>query len=252
MTAFFALVFALSVPCWLLGAITEHGLFPGVPVSALMVFAPGLAASILVYRREGAIAAAALLRRIVDYRRITPTTWYLPILILMPSAMLLTYELTRMLGVDIQTDTVTVAGATRLLGIFFIAAMGEELGWSAYAIEVLQRRLSALAASLMLGIVWAGWHLVPLLQAGRAPDWIAWWCLYAVALRVLHTWLYNNTNRSVFGAALFHAVCNTSWQLFPIAGSHWDPRIGAPIVAGIAAVVAIIWGPRTLSRFKNP
>jgi len=252
MPAFIALVFALSLPFWLIGAVTSQSLFPGVPVSALMVLAPGLAALILIYRREGPAAAFALIRRVADYRRITPKTWYLPILILMPSAMLLTYELTRMLGVDIPPGTASVASAAKLLGIFFVAAIGEELGWSGYAIEALQRRLNALTASFTLGIVWACWHFVPLLQAGRAPDWIAWWCIFLVASRVLHTWLYNNTNRSVFGAALFHAVSNTSWQTFPIAGSYWDPRIGGPIVASIAAAVVIIWGPRTLSRFKSP
>jgi hypothetical protein len=51
----------------------------------------------------------------------------------------------------------------------------------------------------------------------------------------------------VFAASLFHAMCNLSWMLFPSYGSHYDPRIVAPIIAGAAAIVAFIWGPRTLN-----
>ena len=62
------------------------------------------------------------------------------------------------------------------------------------------------------------------------------------------TWLYNNTGKSVFGAVLYHDVSNVSWQLFPNYGSHWDPRITGLILAFAAAIVIVIWGPRTLAR----
>lgn len=74
------------------------------------------------------------------------------------------------------------------------------------ALEPLQRRLGALGASLALGAAWSVWHFIPLVQVGRSPEWIAWWTLYAVASRVLYTWIYNNTGRSVFAVALFHAM----------------------------------------------
>jgi hypothetical protein len=40
---------------------------------------------------------------------------------------------------------------------------------------------------------------MPLLQHGRSTGWIAWWSLSTVAHRVLITWIYNNTGRSVLG-----------------------------------------------------
>ena len=112
----------------------------------------------------------------------------------------------------------------------------------------MQKRWGALQAALMLGAIWAAWHVIALLQAGRAPTWIAWWTLGTLALRVLTVWIYNNTGRSVFAAALFHAMCNVSWQLFPNAGSAYDPRIVAPIEAAAAIIVALVWGARTLTR----
>lgn len=114
----------------------------------------------------------------------------------------------------------------------------------------MQERRGALRAAVLLGLVSAAWHVVTLAQAGRSAAWVAWWCLFAVAGRVLIVWVYNNAGRSVFAAALFHATSNASWQLFPNFGSHWDPSIVAPIVAFAAAVVTFLWGPKTLARYR--
>jgi uncharacterized protein len=68
-----------------------------------------------------------------------------------------------------------------MVPLFFVAfvvlAAGEELGWQGYAIDRLQKRWNALEASLMVGAVWAIWHIVPLTQTHRTPAWIAWQCL---------------------------------------------------------------------------
>ena len=66
---------------------------------------------------------------------------------------------------------------------FFAGALGEELGWSGYAIDPMQRRCNALQAGVLLGLVPALWHIVPLVQAHRPVAWMAWWSLYAVAAR---------------------------------------------------------------------
>jgi hypothetical protein len=115
----------------------------------------------------------------------------------------------------------------------------------------LQDRWNTLTAAILLGAVWATWHWVPLVQAHRSLAWIAWWSLGTVGLRVLIVWLYNNTGKSVFAAALFHDMVNVSWLLFPNYGSHWDPRINGLIAVFVAAVVTVVWGPRTLARYGN-
>jgi hypothetical protein len=51
----------------------------------------------------------------------------------------------------------------------------------------------------------------------------------------------------VFGAILFHATNNVSWQMFPNSGSHYDPRINGIIVSAIAVLVTLRWGARTLT-----
>ena len=46
-----------------------------------------------------------------------------------------------------------------MLLITFVGALGEETGWRGYALPQLQRRFSPLASSLILALLWFGWHL---------------------------------------------------------------------------------------------
>jgi len=82
--AYVGLVFALAIPFWLVAARTGAQLLPGLPVSALMVVCPLIAASLLVFRSSGTAGVKALLRRAADVQRIAPPIWYLPIVLLMP------------------------------------------------------------------------------------------------------------------------------------------------------------------------
>ncbi|HUI27346.1 MAG TPA: CPBP family intramembrane glutamic endopeptidase [Candidatus Kryptonia bacterium] len=158
------------------------------------------------------------------------------------------YGLMRLLGSPLPTPQFRLVPGAVMFLAFFVAALGEELGWSGYATDPMQDRWNALQAGILLGVMWATWHIVPLLQAHRSATWIAWWCLFTVASRVLIVWLYNNTGKSVFAATLYHAVSNVSTVLFI---SYFDPRITGPIIAFAAAIVTVAWGPRTLARYRN-
>jgi membrane protease YdiL (CAAX protease family) len=241
---FFVLVFALSVPLWAIGALCRFQLAEGLPVSSLMTFCPLLAALVLLHTEKNGEAARGLLRRILDYRRIEAKAWYAPVILLMPGVVVLAYGLKSLPFPSLQAP---IPGVPLLFLGFLVAAAGEEVGWTGYAIHRMQFRLGALQASVLLGLVWAAWHVIPFVQAGRPPAWIAWQCLCLIASRVLITWIYNNTGKSLFAAILFHAFINVASVLFPEMGLPYDPRLTSLIAAGAAAAVAIVWGPHTLA-----
>jgi hypothetical protein len=140
-----------------------------------------------------------------------------------------------------------------LLILFFIAALGEEIGWTGYATEPLLQRWGALATGLVLGGIWAVIHFIPLTQAHRSVEWIAWWSLGTISYRLIMTWLYVNSGKSLFGAAVFHAMINVAWQLFPNNGSHYDPRIFSLIAFafGIAIYITERFLHRNHRTFKT-
>jgi uncharacterized protein len=247
---FFLWVFVLSIPFWLVGAATGVQLLPGLPVAALMFICPVTAALICVYKESKTPGVTQLLKRSFDFERIRPRIWYVPIILLMPGVMVLSYGLMRLMGVELPAPHFTVSAALVMLVAFFVPALAEELGWSGYAIDRMQHRWNALAASILLGSVWAAWHIVPFFQAHRSAAWIAWQCLFTVGARVLLVWIYNNTGKSVFAATVCHAMSNVSIFL-PNYGSYYDPRFSGLFAIFGAAIVTVIWGPRTLARRRN-
>jgi len=209
---------------------------------------------ILVQRDSGAAGVTELMRRSFDFKRIREKRWYLPILLTMPAVSVVVFALMSWMAMPPpapQFSAVAAPAALLMFIAFFIGALGEELGWSGYILDALQERWNALQAGVILGLVGIVWHLVPLLLIHRSPTWIAWWCLYAVAARILTVWLYNNTGKSVFAAALFHATLNISFMLFPVDGSHFDMRLGGLVMAFTAALVTVVWGPTTLARYQR-
>ena len=97
---FFLLLFALSSPFWIFGAVMGGQLLPGLPVSAVvLVFCPLFTALILVYRENKITGMTELLKRAFDYKRIRAKVWYAPIVLLMPAVMIVEFGLLRLTGV---------------------------------------------------------------------------------------------------------------------------------------------------------
>ncbi len=133
-----------------------------------------MAALILVYREGGLGGVMRLLSRIFDHRRIRNRIWYGPIIFLMPLIYLLTYGVVRLMSLPLPDEPYFPFLLVPLLfALFFILAIGVLVGWTGYATDPLQDRWSALTTGIILGLVTAIWHLVPLIQMGRAPIWMA-------------------------------------------------------------------------------
>ncbi len=237
---FFVLVFALSIPFWILDAVYPIQLLPGLPLSALGVLAPTLAAAILVYKKDRLAGVWCLLQRSFDFKRVTNQAWFLAFILVNPVIAVLAYGMMRAFGESLPYLAPLTLAIFPIFVFFFIGALGEEIGWSGYATEPLVRRWGGLTAGLLLGAIWAVWHFIPLVQAHRSVEWIAWWSLGTLSLRTIMVWLYTHAGRSVFAAALFHAMINLCWQLFPVNGSFYDPRVFGLIALFIAVALIIV------------
>lgn len=250
---FFLLVILLSIPFYVMGE--AGGRLPiatFLPMSALMAFIPMVASLILVHRAQGARAAGKLLARAWDASRIRGVGWIVVATLLMPSVFLTVYGVLRLAGGTLpEAQLFPLTSVVSSCVMLFLGAIGEELGWQGYAYGGLEREWSALNAALIIGIVWALWHVIPYAQLGRSASWIVWQCLGTIALRVIVVWLFVNTGRSVFVAALFHTTINGPWGVFPAFESYFDPFVLFVLLSLIAGVIIALWGASTLARFRH-
>jgi len=252
---FFVLVYALSIPFWVLSTLVKvEGLPDNLPVTDIgAVFAPTIAASILVYREEKLGGVKRLLKRAFDYRRITQKIWYVPIIFLPPLLYLLTYGVMRLIGLPPPAEWYIPLLILLVFVFFFIGAAGEELGYMGYAIDPMQDRWGALTASIIMGLVWAIWHYPSMIQVGQTPMLMIWGTLGTVGFRILYVWLYNNTGKSIFGIILFHAISNTGRSVFPGGRPYYelaDGAVGYSIIAITAIIVTVLWGSKTLAGYR--
>lgn len=236
---FFALVFALSIPIWLVEP--EEW-----PITAA-VGAPLLAGLLRAYGENGFAGMRSLFGRVFDYRWISNRIWYLPALLLMPVLSLVSYTVMRLAGLSLRAEPYNLLLAVpAFFALFFVLAIGEEVGWTGYATDPLLERRGPLTTAIVLGPVTSLWHIVPLVSMGRTPDWIAWWVLWSAPQRVFFVWLYTGTGRSLFAAILLHAGVNLSVSspFLPRHGGVPDIAVPAVVTTAAAALVAIGVGRR--------
>lgn len=242
---YFSAVALCSTPFWLLGRLSGVEWLPGVPASGLMVLVPASVAILWMAVRDGRAGALrwlhAALRWPVPGRR----RWLIVALALPPATTLAAHAL--LLPPEVWQPTGATSGLLRSVVLFaalLLPALLEELGWCRFAMDGLRHGLPLLTSALVVGVVWAAWHVVPLLQAGRALPWMAWWSVGTLALRVLIAWVDANAGRGTWAAAILHAASNAAWQAVPVHGSHYSPEAHALVLLPVCALVLVGFGPR--------
>lgn len=253
---FILLLLLLSIPFWVIGSIFDIQLFPGFNLYQLPLAMPSVAALILIYIENGKAGVITLLKRAYDFRKIKPKIWLLPILLIYPSIGFLDYLIQRMSGLSFPALHFSLPIFLGYSTMFFLT-YGEELGLTGYATDRLQQGYSALTSGILVGLIWAGYHIPGFIISGYYTfEWIFWHALYTVAGRVLFVWVYNNSGKSLFSMALLHSTFGLFWILFPVtdnlqkATPYYDPRIAAFVVISYVVVVTLLWGPKTLAKYR--
>ncbi len=248
---FYILLITLSVPFWLLGIAVGRLPIPiNLPIGALMAALPAVIALWLSWKGGGRRRVGELLGRITDFARVQNPVWIAGAATLMPVALVAAYGIQFWAGEDLPAFELSPSTFCAFLLLFVAGGIGEELGWQGFVYPLMRVRWSALTSSLMLGSLWAIWHLVPFLQAGRDGEWILWQSLTMLPLRIITVWLFVNAGESVAVAILFHAMCNVAQFSFPLNGSHYEP-LTCFMVTTIIAVLIVATHGANLERRKN-
>jgi uncharacterized protein len=258
LTGFLAM-FLCTWPIDLWAAFASHGrAVAPPPVLPLLVGYGFVVAAVLVTGIvDGRKGIRALLRRFLVWR--VGARWYLVVLLGPVAVYLAALALHLALGGDLGrplSDRVIgpSMGLAVALPVFFLfdtVTNGEEIGWRGYALPRLEARSGALVASLVIGVVWASWHLPKLLTAG-GPGYPVWlFVLEQTAKAVLFTWVFNGTAGSLLTVSLLHSSVNTAAVFLPVVPSADTIRpyafsVGLFCLAAVA--VTVLTGGRLLSQ----
>lgn len=251
--SFFILTFALNI------AVTVTQLYilkipQTKPIALLQVVTPTISAIILSYLLGGWDEVRKLLSGFTRWR--VHWVWYLAAF-MMTGFPLLTAVVYILLGNPIRGLNPD-ATALSLLGLFGFTLLSgpltEEAGWRGFALPRLQRRYSALTSSLILGILWASWHIPFYFEPNYAANGMPLpiFMVVVTALTILFTWIYNNSGGSLLLTMLAHFFFNFS-SAFLVQEFGLLPPMLLYIGGGGLMMLLIVWvviyfGPKHLSR----
>jgi uncharacterized protein len=249
LTFYFLIAYAFSWLVWVPLALSQDGAgllsFRGpIGASASVVVAsfvgPFLSAFIMTGITEGREGIGRWLRQIVLWR--VGLGWYLFTLIGIPMILVL--------GVIVLPGALaSFKGLASLVPprpwlcmivyVFLHGPLGEEPGWRGFALPRLQRLHGPLVASLILGPLWALWHLpmfwVPAWSFPPTLPNIGLFVIASIPFTIIMTWVFNNTKGSVLMAILVHWTFDFTFVILNLLFT-------APIVTDYGSTVPVLVG----------
>ena len=240
---FFVLAYGLSWAVWGSTLARDAGLIdwsvPAQPFGFLAVSVAAVAATVVFGGRS---ALRSLGSRLVLWR-VAPR-WYLAAVALPVLPALAALGTHRALGGqhDIHGFVPLAATLPLLLSQVVTHLLTEEAGWRGVALPHLRALLGSLPAGLVLGLLWAGWHIPMFFLAGTHQTYpFPGFLVMVVSISVIMTWIWDHTRGSVLIAALFHAAMNTGWAVLNVL---WGDRqvfwLCVAFTVLLAAVVAAL------------
>lgn len=267
---FFILTFLFSWLLWLPGVLITYKLIdPGKTFIAITHvlqwvagMGPSLAALVLIIRHDGKTGLKTLWQRIADIRL---GYWYVPALLLLPVTLVAAHLLNMLLNNASFPKTGLLSEPwwiPVLFVMFFVMQFAEELGWRGYALDRLQKRWSALFSSVLLGGIWAVWHVPMFFTSGfghhdnHLP--FGQFFLTLVFISILITWLQNNTNNSLIPALIIHTCINLSGEVLPlieinkdIQGNYTAWILANILLFFVVIIVILFWGYKEFTGLQK-
>ena len=167
--------------------------------------------------------------------------WYLLALVIPITIAFLTIGIIVLIGgfsIDISSVAPLWAYPIFFLYIFFLGGGQEEPGWRGFALPRLLKRYSPLVSSLIIGVIWAFWHVPLFFMEGSVQKDIpfVWYVLNTFGFTFIFTSLYLKA-ASVLPAMVLHSGLNAIGNYVPI-----EEGIAAafPYLAMSSLIVALV------------
>lgn len=238
LVAFFITAFGGSWLVWGSELARQQGLIASAVPDAFAYLAVSVAAVTVTTVVGGRAGLRDFAARFAIWR-LSPA-WYAVAVLLPALPALAAVALYSLAGGQPQVGALVPLAATvpLLLTQTVTHLLTEEAGWRGFALPRLRSRFSPLGASLILGSLWAAWHL-PLffLIASRQSYPFAGFAVQVLSITIVMTWLFDRTRGSVLIAALFHAAMNTSLAVLNVL---WSGAALFWLCTALTALLALV------------
>ena len=206
------------------------------PLIILAVYSPGFAGIFLVWRYSGLKGLGSFFRRLTLWR--APLVWWLFLILGIPAIAYTGAAIKGTINDPFPFSSLSQALPALLLALFLGPI--EEFGWRGLALPLMQRKLSPFWAGLVLGGIWALWHIPSFLISGMPQT--AWstgpYFLGIVALSIILTPFFNAAKGSLLISVLYHFnVMNPIWP----DAQPWDNLLYIAV-----AVIVVLLNRRTM------
>lgn len=241
--AFFFITFAITEACFIGVARLPVGSVLRTPLLYLGTFMPAIVAIGLTRLREGADGLRDLFGRLT--RGPVAARWWVFALLFMLAIKFggaLILRLTT--GAWPRFDFSELALIPFAIAISSAGQAGEELGWRGYALPRMAARMGLGPASLVLGALWALWHL-PLFYVRGADTFQQSFPVYAasvIAISVTIAWVYVRANGNLYVVMLLHSAINNTKDLVPSIATE-PPGVFSIRASPMGVItMALLWG----------
>jgi membrane protease YdiL (CAAX protease family) len=245
LVSFFCLTYAIAFGV----TFAYIALFPGQPSRPwslswfLNAFSPTISALILTWMIGGGAGVKNLLSGFTRWK--VGLRWYFAaaFLFLGPLAFAWVYGTFVKPGPGIQPGMTLSVLLGQLIFTLFSGPVSEEAGWRGFALPRLQIRFGPLAGTLILGLLWAMWHLPAYFVTGWMgpfnPGMLILNLILTTILTILFTWVFNGSGGVFLIAMLLHASSNASsaylGRLLPAL-----PPIGSLAIVAALVLVSLL------------
>ncbi|HYM97887.1 MAG TPA: CPBP family intramembrane glutamic endopeptidase [Candidatus Sulfotelmatobacter sp.] len=246
LVAFFLLTFAMSWLVWVPVMTASFG-WPGwafPPAGLVGAIMPGIAALIVAAIVGRWKEVRALLRQVTVWR--VSIRWYAAALALVPVLIGVAYlgsSLWR--GSFLPAPELSVGALVFMIAIQIPNTLSEELGWRGFALPRMAGAFGWLGASLILGVIWATWHIPYWISAPNVHQYgfaaVALFFVMPVSASVFLAWMYRET-KSVLLTWLTHLSINVSIAFMPLSseqiGNLWPQALYTVLIVVVGAIAA--------------
>jgi len=205
LTCFFILSYLLMIIPVIIRVLNPI-LMPIIPFTIITIWSPTISAIIVSGFIGGWTEIKKLLKGYIRWK--VGIKWYIAGFLLMIGPLIFA-GLYLLLGGSAPGP---VQGLTLPLIIIYLlqtlhsGPLSEEAGWRGFALPRLQKKYNAVISSLILGVIWACWHIPLYFVETRMPFYI--FIFLVLIISILMTWGYNNTNGSLIITIIFHFSFN--------------------------------------------